>query len=124
VRSSSSTSSTGLALQGLQQGAADQETLAEDVLLQGLARGGAPGFGKPDLDHLPRVVPFVDRRSDVQPLVALQADQRAAERRGQHLGDFGLADAGFALEEQRTAHAQREEHRRGERALGDIVALR
>jgi hypothetical protein len=33
-------------------------------------------LGQADLDHLARVVPLVDRRRDVEALVALQADQR------------------------------------------------
>ena len=35
-------------------------------------------LGQADLDHLARVVPLVDRRADVEALVALQADQPAA----------------------------------------------
>ena len=58
-------------------------------------------FEQPDLENLARVVPLVHRVADVEAFVALQADQFGVERRRQHLGDFGLADAGFALEEQR-----------------------
>ena len=39
------------------------------------------GLGGADRDHLRGVVPFVHRGRDVEPLVALQADQPAAERR-------------------------------------------
>ena len=60
-------------------------------------------FGEPDLDHLPRVVPFVDRGRDVEPFVALQPDELPAERLREHLGDLGLADARLAFEEQRAA---------------------
>ena len=41
--------------------------------------------------------------------------------RGEHLGDLGLADAGLAFEEQRPAELEREEHRRREAALRDVV---
>ena len=54
------------------------------------------------LEQLPRIVPLVDRVADVQPLVALQADEIGPEggRRGR--GQRRLADAGFPFEEQRT----------------------
>ena len=39
-------------------------------------------------------------------------------------GQRGLADAGFALEEQRALQLQREEQRHRERAIGDVVLLR
>ena len=68
-------------------------------MLEPLAVVIAFGFGDADGDHLRRVVPLVDRGRDVQTLVALQPDQAPAERRGQHLGDLGLADAGLAFEE-------------------------
>ena len=56
------------------------------------------------LDHLPRVVPLVDRRRDVEALVALQTDEAPAERARQHLRDLGLADARLAFEEERPPH--------------------
>ena len=79
-------------------------------------------LGQPDLDHLARVVPLVDRRGDVEALVALQPDQRPLQRLGQHLGDLGLADAGLAFAEQRPAELQGEEQDGGEAAVGDVVA--
>ena len=81
------------------------------------------GFGGADRDHLRGVVPFVHRRRDVEPLVALQADQPAAQSRGQHLGDLGLADAGLAFEEDRPVHLQRQEQHRRQRAVGEIAGL-
>ena len=80
-------------------------------------------FGEADGDHLRAVIPLIDRGGDVEPLVALQADQLAAERLRQHLGDLGLADAGLAFEEDRPAHAQREIQHRRQRAVGDIIGL-
>ena len=82
------------------------------------------GLGDADRDHLRGVVPLVDRRRHVEPFVALQADQPAPERRRQHLGDLGLADAGLAFEEERPAHAQRQEQHGRERAVGEIVGRR
>src|SRR4029077_14091092 len=74
-----------------------------------------------DRDHLRRVVPLVDRGGYVEPFVALQADETAAERRGEHLGDLGRADAGLALQEQRTVHPEGEKEHGRERAVGEIV---
>ena len=68
--------------------------------------GLAARLEQPDLEHLARVVPLVDRGVDVEALVALEADEPGAEGRGQDLGQLGLADAGLALEEQRTARAR------------------
>ena len=81
------------------------------------------GFREPDGDHLRAVVPLVDGGRNIEALVALQPDQPAPERRRQHLGDFGLADAGLALDEQRPPHAQREIKHRRQRAVGDVVGL-
>ena len=86
-----------------------------------LALDAARGFGEPDLDHLPRIVPLVDGGRGVEPFVALQANQRRASARREHLGDFRLADARLAFEEQRPPQRQREEHRRREPAIGDVV---
>ena len=80
-------------------------------------------LGDADRDHLRGIVPLVDRGGDVEALVALQADQPAAERRGQHLGDLGLADAGLAFEEQRPAHLERQIEHGAERAVGEIFGL-
>jgi hypothetical protein len=83
----------------------------------------ARGLLHADFDHLGGVVPLIDRRGNVQPLVALQADELAAERFGQHLGDLGLADTGLALEEQRALHAQAQEQHGGKRPVGDIAGV-
>ena len=81
------------------------------------------GLGDADGDHLRGVVPLVDRGGDVEALVALQPDQPAAKRGREHLGDLGLADAGFAFEEQRPAHFQRQVKHGAERAVGEIFGL-
>ncbi len=70
-----------------------------------------PGLEQPDLEDLPRVVPFVDRVADVDALVALQPDELGVERGGQHLRDLRLADAGLTFEEQRPPQPKREIHR-------------
>ncbi len=109
-------------LERLEERPLDQELAAEDVV------GGRPvcltaGLQEPDLEHLARVVPLVDSGVDVQALVALEADQPAAERRGENLGELGLADAGLAFEQQRAPELERQEDRGRERAVGDVVAL-
>jgi hypothetical protein len=53
--------------------------------------------------------------------VALQADQRAAQRGRQRLGHLGLAGAGLALDEERALQLQRQVDHGGERALGHVV---
>src|SRR3546814_6782249 len=51
----------------------------EDVPFQGFAVVIAGGLRQPDLDHLARIVPFVDGGGDVQPLIALQPEQAATQ---------------------------------------------
>jgi hypothetical protein len=114
----------GVGLQRLQQRPLDQEALVKHVMLDLDAVLLALGLGGADGDHLRGIIPFVDRIGDVEPLVALQPDQAAAERLGQHLGDLGLADAGLALEEDRPAHLERQEQHGRERAVGEIVRRR
>ena len=105
----------------LQDRPLDQEAVGEDVLRQRLAVDVAGRFREPDLHHLRRIVPLVDGGGDVEPLVALEADQLPPERLGQNLGDLGLADAGLAFEEERPAHLQREIEHGRERPVGDIA---
>ena len=81
------------------------------------AVGLAAGLEQPDLEHLARVVPLVDGRVDVEALVALEPDEPRAEARREDLGELRLADAGLALEEQRTAELERQEDGRGERSV-------
>ena len=82
--------------------------------------GRAAGFETPDLEQLPRVVPFVHRVADVEPFVALKSNQLRAEHVREHFGDFGLADTGFALEKQRPAKLQRQEQRHGQVSVRDV----
>ncbi len=84
----------------------------------------AGGLGEADLDHLPRVVPLVHGRRDVEAFVALQPHEIAAERAREDLREFGLADAGLTLEEQRPAELQRKEDGRREAAFRDVVGGR
>ena len=83
--------------------------MSEDVVRARVLRL-ATRLEQADLEHLPRVVPLVDRRVDVEAFVALEPDQTGAETRGEHLRELGLADARLAFEQQRTAQLEREEH--------------
>jgi hypothetical protein len=76
----------------------------------------------PDLDgeELALVVPLVDRRIGVEPLVALQADERGIEGAGQGPRHLGLADPGVALQQQGAAKGLHERERHGQLAVGDI----
>ena len=109
-------------LERLEEGPAHQEALGEEVLLDALPIDHVGRLGDPDLEHLARVVPLVGGLREVEPLVALQPDEAPAQRRGEHLGHLGLADAGLALEEERAAEAQREVEGGGEAPVGDVPA--
>ena len=67
-------------------------------------------LGEPGMQHLAGIVPLVERRVDVEPFVALQANQIGAEQLCHHLRELGFPAAGLALDEQRLAHLSREEH--------------
>ena len=105
----------------LEDRALEQKARREDVVRQPFAVLLPGRFREPDLDHLARVVPFVDGRRDVEPFVALQPHQPLAEGRREHLGDLGLAHTRLALQEQRASHPECEEHARREPAVGEIV---
>ena len=89
-------------LDGAQQRSLDQERFGEQ-----LSRGGGAieirgRLEQPNLEQLPGVVPLVDRLADVEPLVALQPDERRGQRGRDHLGHFGLAHTRLPFEEERT----------------------
>jgi hypothetical protein len=105
-------------LERAQQRAADEVVPAEELLL---ADVGTARLGEPDAQQLARVVPLVQRLGGIDALVALQADQRRLEHRGERLGRLSLADACLALEQQRLGEAQAEEHRGGEALVGEVV---
>ena len=79
---------------------------------------------EPDGEHLAGVVPLVEGMVDVEPLVALKADELAPEDGGENLGDFGLADPGLALEEERAAHLEGQKNRDRQPAIGHVPVPR
>ena len=93
-------------------------------MLGPLAVVRAFGLGDADRNHLGGVVPLVNCRRHIEALVALQADEAAGKRRGEHLGDLGLADASLPFEEQWPAHPQCQKKHGPERAVGEIVRAR
>ena len=108
-------------LHRLEQRAADQEALGEELLGQRVAVGGAFRLGGADRHHLGGEVPLVDGAGGVEALVALQADQPPPEREAKCLGDLGFSDAGLAFEKERPAELQREVDDGGEPAAGDVA---
>ena len=105
----------------LQERAFDQVVFGEQFRRQRVTVGPAPGLGGADRDHLGGEVPFADRRGGIEPLIALQPDQAAPKARGDGLGDFGLADARLAFEEQGPTELEGEKDHRGQRPSADIV---
>ena len=102
----------------LEQRTPDQELGAEELVLR-----DRPLLRRADVEQLARVVPLVDGVGDVEALVALQPDQPRAERRRERLRRLGLPHARLALEEHRLLEREREEERRREPAIGQIVGL-
>src|SRR5258707_10947626 len=77
-----------------------------------------------DREQLPLVIPFIERGRLIQALIALQADQLGRMRRGQRFCHFGLADARFTFEQQRTPEQLHQRDRGRQFAVGDIAACR
>ena len=76
------------------------------------------------VEELLGVLPLVERLGLVQALVALQADQLAPERGGQHLGELGLADAGGPFHQDRLLELAGEVDDSADRPVGDVVLRR
>ncbi len=102
----------------LEQRAPDQELGAEELLLRDRAL-----LRRADVEELARVVPLVHRVRDVEPLVALQPNQPRGERRRERLRRLGLPHARLALEQHGLLEREREEERRREPAIGQVVGL-
>src|SRR4029077_17235278 len=94
----------------------DQEGFA--VNIDGLVAGLA------DRQHLPRVVPLIERGGGIDTLVALQTYQPAPQDCGDRFRCFGLPDAGRAFEQQRLAEREREIGRRRDALVGEGVGPR
>src|SRR5262249_31687257 len=101
------------------QGPFDQIFLGEDRGFDSLAISTLNLF-QFDPEHLFRIVPLVERGADIEPLIALEADKRGIQRLGEHLCDFGFADAGLAFEENGFTHRDREVYDGGERPVAYV----
>ncbi len=97
---------TVLGCERLQQRALQQETGCEYVVRQLAALDAARSLSESYLDHLTRIVPFINSRGGVEPLIALKAHQTTPESSGQDFRDLGFAYAGFAFEKKRSRHVQ------------------
>ena len=60
-------------------------------------------LGEPGAQHLARVIPFVERRVDVEPFVALQANELGAGKLRHHFRS-SFSRPALALDEQRLSH--------------------
>ena len=89
-------------------------------LALGFFRAGF-AFGGTQMQQLSGVVPLVQRLALLQAVVALQAQQLARQHLGQGLGQLGLADAGFALQQQRAAQAQGQKGRSSQAPIGEVA---
>ena len=112
----------GIGLQRGEQRPLDQEALAEDVLRQGVAPGAA-ALGQANREHLCGVVPLVDGGGRIEPLVALQAQETAAQGLGKGRGELGLAAAGLAFQQQRAAEGETQVEGLDQRVVRDIAPL-
>ena len=80
-------------------------------------------LGKPGAQHLPRVVPFVERRVDVEPFVALQANELGVGKPRHYFRELGFPAAGLALDEQRLSHFTRQVRCRCDGFVGHVAEL-
>ena len=98
---------------------AQQRPLDEE--LRAVEVGDTISFLQPAcVQELTRVVPLVERLRGVDALVALEPDQLGVEDAGERLRELGLADAGLALEQERTLHREREIDGAGKAVLGQV----
>ena len=102
----------------LEQRPLEQELFAEDLRFPLLERG-ALGLAQARAQHLPRVVPLVERRHRVEPFVALQPNQPRAQHLGEDLGALGLADAGGTFNQQRLLEREHDLQRGREGLVDD-----
>src|SRR2546425_1555528 len=105
---------------GLQQRPLQQKRLTEDLTLSGLKRHLAV-LEHPDVQQLALIVPFIQRRRGIQPLVALQADEVRVQSPGHYFGHLGLPDPGASFDQQWLAQLNGQIDRRGQRLVRDVA---
>jgi hypothetical protein len=77
-------------------------------------------FSQANMQQLSTHVPLVGRLRHIQALIALQPNQGRVHALRQHLGQLGLADAGLALQKERSTQLHRQEQGRGQTPVGQI----
>src|SRR4029453_2130102 len=80
-----------------------QELVAEQGVLGEL---GAARLGETDSEQLPRVVPLIQRLSDIYSLITLQPYEWGVQRAGKFFGGLSLADSRLALDQHRLAQSR------------------
>ena len=110
----------GVRLDGFEERAADEKLLAKNLLADLLAGGGAD-FGLLHPEDLFGIIPLVQRRGRIQPLVALEADQAGVEDLGQDFGDLRLADPRLPFHQNGFAQFQGEIKDRRRIPVDDIL---
>ncbi len=79
------------------------------------------GLGPPERQHLSGPVPPIERVVGGAALVAVQLDQRGAQRSGQRRGGGGLAHAGRAFQQERLAQPHGQEQGHCQALVGQVV---
>ena len=116
-------------LQCLQQGAAHQIALLIDLALHlrcALARVQVcrlHGFGRPHVQQLRCVIPFVERLALLHAVIALQPNQWPRQHGGQSPGQRRFAHARLTFQQQGTLQAQRQKCCRGQAPVCKIALL-
>ena len=111
-------------LDRLQQRPRDQKPPAVELTFERFRVIGAMGrLRRAQMQQLPREVPVVERLRGVDPLVALQPDQRRLQHAGERLRQRGLADACIAFQEERPSHGHGEVRRSGHAVIGEVALL-
>ena len=108
-------------IDGLQQRPLDQKGFAVQLAVRARTIERMRRIKNPELEQLPRIVPFVQRVPDVQPFIALQPNQIGLQRSGGGRRKRSLADARFPFQEERSFEPEREKECDGETAVGDVV---
>ncbi len=105
----------------LQQRPLDQKRIAVKLAMRAGAIERLGCVEDSQLEQLTRVIPFVQRVTDVEAFVALKTDEIGVERRGGRGGERSLADARLTFEKERPFQPQRQEQRDRQPAIGDVL---
>jgi hypothetical protein len=110
-------------IDGLEQWPLDQERFTVECTVRAGPVERVRGVEDPQLEQLSWIIPLVQRVADVEPFIALQADEIGTKRGCDSRGKRRLPDPRFSLEEQRAFQAKGQEQRDREAAVGDIVLV-